>query len=262
MSDPRQTRAFVLQTVEYGERDLVVTLFGRETGKLSAIAKNARGSKRRFGGGLQPMRLLEIAYRVKPNRDLDFLDEIEIVDDFADIQRNFDKIAVGSYATDLLRNVTVEADPAPELFDLGVEWFGRLAEAEPEAELLSVWLRHFQFRVLESLGSMPALEACFRCGAPADAMPKIRALRSGEGLVCPTCRRTGEPTGVVYPGTLAVCRYLRRPAGKAPEALEQPRHLRQAGRLADAAVRRLLDGPLKSRAMLDSVLDIDSPPAD
>lgn len=258
MSDPRTTEALVLRTVEYGDRDQVVTLFGRDTGKFSAIAKNARGSKRRFGGGLQPMRLLEAHYNQKPNRDLAMLREIEVVDDFAAIQSDYDKIAAGSYATDLLRNITVEADPAPALFEFIVRWFERLAEANPASGIVEVLVRHLQFRLLELLGSMPALQQCFRCGRGIDQMDKIRALRSGEGVVCGACRRTGEPIGLLYPGTITVCRYLQRPDADAPEALEEPRPLAQAGRLIEAAIRRLLDQPLKSRAMLDSVLDTDT----
>jgi len=258
MSDPHTTEALVLRTVEYGDRDLIATLFGRETGKFSAIAKNARGSKRRFGGGLQPMRLLEAHYSQKPSRTLAMLREIEVVDDFAAIESDYDKIAAGSYATDLLRNITAEADPAPALFEFVVRWFDRLAEADPSSGVIEVLVRHLQFRLLELLGSMPALEQCFRCGRGIEPMDKIRALRSGEGVVCGACRRTGEPIGVLYPGTLAVCRYLRRPDSDAPEALEDPRHLAQAGRLIEAAIRRLLDQPLKSRAMLDSVLDTDT----
>ncbi|MFB6373879.1 MAG: DNA repair protein RecO, partial [Bradymonadaceae bacterium] len=94
MSAPSTTHTFVLRAVEYSDRDLIVTLFGRETGKFSAICKNARGSKRRFGGGLQPMRRLEAQYVEKPNRDIARLDEITVVDDYAAIQSDYDKITI------------------------------------------------------------------------------------------------------------------------------------------------------------------------
>ena len=43
------TPAIVLRTVDYGEADRVVTLFTREHGKLSALARGARKSVKRFG---------------------------------------------------------------------------------------------------------------------------------------------------------------------------------------------------------------------
>ena len=46
------TPAIVLRAVNYGEADRIVTLFGRDTGRLSALARGARKSQRRFAGGL------------------------------------------------------------------------------------------------------------------------------------------------------------------------------------------------------------------
>jgi DNA repair protein RecO (recombination protein O) len=46
------TPAIVLRAVNYGEADRVVTLFGRDIGRVSALARSARKSQRRFAGGL------------------------------------------------------------------------------------------------------------------------------------------------------------------------------------------------------------------
>ena len=48
------TSAIVLRRVAYGEADLVVTLLGLDTGRVSALARAARKSSRRFAGGLEP----------------------------------------------------------------------------------------------------------------------------------------------------------------------------------------------------------------
>ena len=50
MTRSAKLRAVVLRTVDYGERDRVVTLLSRERGKLSAFARGGRSSQRRFGG--------------------------------------------------------------------------------------------------------------------------------------------------------------------------------------------------------------------
>ena len=48
----------MLRSVDYGERDRVVTLLSRDRGKLSAFARGARASRRRFGGVLEPFTLV------------------------------------------------------------------------------------------------------------------------------------------------------------------------------------------------------------
>ncbi|MFB6373878.1 MAG: DNA repair protein RecO, partial [Bradymonadaceae bacterium] len=162
-----------------------------------------------------------------------------------------------SYVTDFVRYVTVEDDRMPELFDLTANLFERLADAEASLDVLEILLHHFQLQALHILGAAPTLDRCFRCGRSAGDMEKWRAVRSGEGLVCRECRRTGEPIGVLYPGTLAVLEYIAAPGADAPKALQEARHLEQARRLVDSAVERVLDSPLKSRPMLDSVLGTD-----
>ena len=47
------SRAVVLRKVVYGEADLVLTLLSRDLGKLSALARGARSSRRRFGAALE-----------------------------------------------------------------------------------------------------------------------------------------------------------------------------------------------------------------
>lgn len=47
------TQAVVLRSVDYGDSDKIVTLFTSGYGKISAIAKGAKRSMKRFGGTLE-----------------------------------------------------------------------------------------------------------------------------------------------------------------------------------------------------------------
>ena len=46
----QQDEAYVLTTQELGEADLIVTLLAEHHGKVRAVARSARRSRRRFGG--------------------------------------------------------------------------------------------------------------------------------------------------------------------------------------------------------------------
>ena len=50
--EPVHTRAVLLRQVDTGESDRVVTLLTEELGKVSAIARGARKSRKRFGAAL------------------------------------------------------------------------------------------------------------------------------------------------------------------------------------------------------------------
>ncbi len=255
MSEPRQTAAFVLRKVNYGEKDLIVTLLGRDTGKFSAIARGARASKKRFGGGLQPMRCLDLSYSHKSSGNLAFLREIDVLEDFPVLEGDFDRITIASYATELVREVSQEANPDVATFDLLRAFYRQLSEADDSTLALEAVLHHFELSLLEVQGALPSLVGCFRCGLSSDQMDKIRCIRTGEGLVCKDCRRPGEGTGVIKRSTLELLRYFHTPGARAPAGLAEPAVVGQARRVLSASFEQMLDRPLKSRAMLETVLD-------
>jgi DNA repair protein RecO (recombination protein O) len=255
MAEPRQTPAFVLRKVNYGDKDLIVTLLGRETGKFSAIAKGARASKKRFGGGLQPMRCLKASYTQKSSGNLAFLREIDVVEDFPALESSYNRITIASYATELVREVTQDAHPDPQTFDLLRAFYRQLSAADESALALEAVLHSFELSLLELQGALPSLLTCFRCGTPAEEMDKIRCIRTGEGLVCADCGRSGEAIGVLQPQTLELLRYFHDPGPTAPPGLSEAPIVVQVRRVIDASFEQMLDRPLKSRAMLDLVLD-------
>ena len=71
------TAAIVLRTVDYGEADRVVTLFTRDHGKLSALARGARKSVKRFGAALGLFGVGEAVLVDKPNVELATLERFD-----------------------------------------------------------------------------------------------------------------------------------------------------------------------------------------
>jgi DNA repair protein RecO (recombination protein O) len=246
---------FVLRKVDYGERDIIVTVFGRETGKFAAMAKSARGSKRRFGGGLQPLRCLRIDYKPATNDGLAFLNGIEVEEDFEDLENDYECITLASYVTELVRCVVQDNLPDKPTFDLLREFYGKLPALEGGLLAREVMLHHFELRLLSYHGAEPSLYQCFRCGRTVDQFDKLRCTRSGQGMLCGACYRPGEGTGILRPATLEALRYMRDPDGDAPKGLAEPQVRAQARRVIDASFEQLLDSPLKSKPMVDILLE-------
>src|SRR5829696_1677354 len=68
--------ALVLRTYSLGESDRLVVFLTRDRGKKRGVAKNARQSRRRFGGALEPMTCGRVTYRERERRDLVFLIDV------------------------------------------------------------------------------------------------------------------------------------------------------------------------------------------
>src|SRR5436853_4998421 len=69
--------ALVLRTYALGESDRIVVFLTRDRGKKRGVAKNARQSRRRFGGALEPMTTGRVEYVERERRDLVRLDYVE-----------------------------------------------------------------------------------------------------------------------------------------------------------------------------------------
>jgi len=256
MPEIRQTQAFILRTVAYGERDLIVTFYGRDTGRFAALARSARTSSRRFGGSLMPLRALDVNYTLRPGRDLCALNEASVTIDYPGIESSYEKIALASYMTELVRATTWEGESGKEVFDLLQESFAHVASCEPTQAMMQILVRHFELRLLQTVGAMPALDGCHRCGLDLAKMDKFRCSRDGEGLICQACSPQVSRFGILEPDVLDALSYLAHPHGDAPAALTELKKRMQIKRVLESSLNRVLDdSPLKSRALLDSLIE-------
>jgi DNA repair protein RecO (recombination protein O) len=200
------TSALVLRLVDYGESDRIVTLFGRSLGKVSALARGARASRRRFGPGLAVFGIGTAALVERRGADLWRLDSFEATADTSGLAADLGRFAHASYAVELIRELCPPHEPHAGVFDLGVWLLRTLSGGAPRPELL----RRFELRLLGELGFAPALDRCAACGgALLDAPEQVFDLRRG-GVLCRACHRVGPGHGVQIPlsasARAALCR--------------------------------------------------------
>src|SRR5829696_5567586 len=69
--------ALILRTYKLGESDRIVVFLTRDRGKKRGVAKNARLSRRRFGGALEPMTCGRVGYMERERRELVLLHYVE-----------------------------------------------------------------------------------------------------------------------------------------------------------------------------------------
>jgi DNA repair protein RecO (recombination protein O) len=140
------TDALILRTYKLGESDRIVVFLTRDRGKKRGVAKNARQSRRRFGGALEPMTCGRVGYLERERRDLVRLDYVEL-------QRSplsaIDGESLGyvSYFAELIDEWAQEADPNEALFRLGASMTDAIAAGvpiEPLARYFEFWLLRLQ----------------------------------------------------------------------------------------------------------------------
>ncbi len=218
---PQVTEAFLLRATPYGEADLVVALLTRQWGRVSALARGARKSRRRFGGALDYFHLLRA--EVRPGRaGMGRLLGVELVQPFPRLRESVEAYWLGSQVLEVTRLGTREGDADEPLFLLVAAAFDALERgAEPRS-----LARVFQARALTVLGFGLPAERCPSCGRGYDG----GAAAAGGSLRCLACAVPGAAR--LAPGTLATLR----------AAVELPLDRLGALRLSESAEREA--GPL------------------
>ena len=182
--------AIVLRVVDFSESSCVVTLFTRDFGKISGLAKGARRQKNPFEAAIDLLAICRIVFVHKTSEALDILTEAKLQRRFRSAATSLDRLYAAYYVIELLSNMTDEGDPYPELFDLAVDTLVAIDESpNPDDALIA-----FQLRTSGTLGHGPELDHCVACGkpvnAPGDETQKriYFGLRDG-GVLCGNCRQ-------------------------------------------------------------------------
>jgi DNA repair protein RecO (recombination protein O) len=237
--------------VDYGESDRVVTLLSRERGKLVAFARAARASRRRFGGGLEPVTRVSAELAERGGGDaMARLESVSVERAFHRVRGDLARIGCAAYAAELARELTRDHEPHPALFDLLVAYLGRL-DAAPARPLE---LRVFELGSLEAAGFQPRLDGCARCGGEAGAGAAGADFSPADGgLLCGRCAEGSVGTTRLSVEAVAGLRRLQQGRFEAAEeglTAAAGRELREAlGRFLE----QLLGHRLQARRFLDEI---------
>ena len=110
--------AIVLRRLAYGDFDLIVTALTLSSGKLTVIAKNARKSRKRFQGVLEPFSLIHMECRL-PRRDaMPVMQDADLENPFSGIRGHVLKTAYACFWAELLLIWLEEGKTQPRLFGL------------------------------------------------------------------------------------------------------------------------------------------------
>jgi DNA repair protein RecO (recombination protein O) len=241
------TSAILLRSVAYGESDRVVTLLGKTTGRVSALARGARKSVKRFGGGLGLGASGEASLRDRGG-ELMGLDGFEVSEGRLGLGTDLARTAHASYAIELCDRLCGPRHPEPAVYQWLDEFLTRVERAGATSERLRV----FELGLLGRLGIGASFD-CVSCGrTEADLGDEsTRWHPERGGVVCRDCVRSGS---VLMAGTRRALARLGELALGDADGASLDRDLNAGCR---QAIRELLSfhipGPLKSLEFIDKM---------
>ena len=185
-SPARVAHALLLRRVEYGESDLVVTLLTDTIGRVSAMARGARKSAKRFGGVIEPMHTLRIAYDDRSGAELVVLREAKLARARPFLVTSLERMQAAGQALNWVRKAAPPRTPEPEVWAAMETLLDHLGDPEdtlsPRARLAATGLQ-----LLSAFGWGIDFERCVSCGKePAEGQAAAVDAARG-GLVCREC---------------------------------------------------------------------------
>ena len=177
------TEAIVLDCSDHGEADVIVTLFCRDVGRLTAIAKSAKKSQKRFVNKLEPFSFLHIFYNRKSNRNLAFLAEADLLASFIKIRQDLELYALASIIGEFLLLGISEGEPDEKTFRLTLWALHSLDRKEQPRAILALFL----IRYFDYLGYRPDLDICRACRTPVTPERRYTFHPDGGRILCSAC---------------------------------------------------------------------------
>jgi DNA repair protein RecO (recombination protein O) len=194
------TEAIVLHAFDYLESSRVLRLATREAGVRSAIARGARRSSRRFGGGLDLFSRGVAHLYTKPGRDLDTLAAFDDLRAGIELASDLGRFTGASAIAELTLRFSHEASVDTSLYDAVADALEAIGAAPPgetrTAVLAGAW------RIVAELGFAPTLDDCAECHSPLPSDDVVMFSHPAGGALCARCARLAR--GRVLPPTARV----------------------------------------------------------
>lgn len=139
----------VLARRNYGEADRILSVYTKNHGRVSYIAKGIRRPESRKRGHLEVFSQIKLS--AVNGKGIDIITEAEIVDNFSEAREDLKKVSLAYYFMEVIGRTTHEGETHPEVYGLILEHLGKL---KSESKLRRLRL-NFILKLLTVLGFWP-----------------------------------------------------------------------------------------------------------
>lgn len=177
--EPVQVNALVIRAQNYGEADRILTLFSKEKGIISAIAKGARKFKSHQAGATQLF--CYGRFNLVPGKNMYTLRGAVCEESFFSVSASIENLALAQYLCDLAYQATGPENPDEGVLSLLLNTLYLLSKGDKSPELVKAV---YEFKLCARAGFMPNTACCMRCGETENLNAFSPAM---GGMLCTAC---------------------------------------------------------------------------
>ena len=237
--------AFIIGTYPLREKDRIVSLLTRDSGKKRGVARGVQGTRSPFGGLLEPMTEVRVTYFEKEGQELVSIRSLDSIRPSFPLSKDLDRALLLSALAESLQSFVSDSDPAESFYRLARHVLDALfAGGEP-----AVVRAYFDLWVLKLSGLFPAPAECASCGRTMAAEDPLLFDARRPGFLCSRCRGAE-----VLRLSLAARDTLRAFLTAPFDPGRQYPGFQEVSAIAGQARRHFLGHELKSQRVLGEVL--------
>ena len=152
-----KVQGLILRTVDFKEADRLATIFTKEMGVITAIAKGARSLRSRQMSST--MQFCYGSYVLYQKGEFYWIKEAELIESFFDLRADIERLALAQYLCEVLCYVTVEEEEE-SLLRLALNSLFAIASGKYDIALVKA---AFEVRAASIIGFMPDVMGCREC---------------------------------------------------------------------------------------------------
>lgn len=167
------SEGLVLKRKEIGEADRFITIFSKNQGKISVVAKGVRKINSRRAGNLELLN--QIKFFSTGRGKLPVLTEAVSISNFKRIKADLEKLSLAYLLLELVDQFLPEGQVNTKLYNQLI-LFLEAINSSSSLERDKVLTASFQIKLLREMGYLPELYHCIKCG---------NRLKEGENYLAP-----------------------------------------------------------------------------
>lgn len=172
--------ALVLRKTPYRDSDYILSLFTKDLGKISGIARNAKNSMKRFGARLEPFVHIRVNLK-ETGRDFKLIQDTETIRVFSSFSEDIELFTLGSLMLEITDVLTPRESANQDMFELLIKALELMNSKESPLPIVL----QFQLEALSIAGYEPNLYSCAKCEVPIEGDSYFSI--NGGGAICFKC---------------------------------------------------------------------------
>ncbi len=193
----------VIRTNDYGEGHKILTLFTREMGKVSVMARGAKKLKSRFSAIAQLFTYAQFVF-YRSSGQMGNLNQGDIIASHHAIREDLHKAAYSAYLMEMIDRTLEEKEVSPILFDQLKSALDAIEDNKDPQIVVHI----MELKVLSHSGYNPQLEQCVFCGS--ELRGALFFSSTAGGVICSSCRGKDPYAQVLAESVWKLLRLLAR----------------------------------------------------